>query len=148
MFKHLLVTLDGSPRAEAVIPHTADLARTMGAEVTLLRIIDTSSADWGERGAIGKAPSISTVQSIYTEQAKSYLDRIAAQLRKDGITTHTVVKAGQPAKQIIAAAHEADADAIAMATHSRRGMSRLMFGSVAEEVLHESSLPILLIRAA
>ena len=59
-----------------------------------------------------------------------------------------MVKQGAPAKQIVATAKESDADAITMATHSRRGFNRLMFGSVAEEVLHESQLPILLVRAA
>lgn len=146
MFKHLLVTLDGTPRSEIVIPHAIDIARSMNAEVTLLRVIDTSASDWGERGAIGKNPSDSVIRSAFVDQAASYLDRIAAQLRTSGITGHTAVKEGQAAKQIVAAAKEADADAIAMATHSRRGINRLMFGSVAEEVLHESNLPILLIR--
>lgn len=58
-----------------------------------------------------------------------------------------MVKQGAPAKQIVGTAREVEADAIVMATHSRRGLNRLMFGSVAEAVLHESHLPILLVRA-
>jgi nucleotide-binding universal stress UspA family protein len=85
---------------------------------------------------------------VFTEQAQTYLERVAGQIRESGVTTHALVKQGQPAKQIVAAAREVQADAIAMATHSRRGINRLMFGSVAEEVLHESSLPVLLIRSA
>ena len=148
MFKHLLVTLDGSPRSEAVIPHAIDIAKTMNAEVTLLRIVDTANSDWSERGAIGKSQSSTSIKSTYVDQANAYLNRIAEQMAHAGVTAHAVVKQGQPAKQIVATAKEADADAIAMATHSRRGLNRVMFGSVAEEVLHESNLPILLVRAA
>lgn len=148
MFKHMLVTLDGSPRSEAVIPHVIDLARSMKSEITLLRIVDAVNSDWSERGALGKDRTATAPQSLFAEQARSYLDHVAAQMRKSGLTVHTVVRQGQPAKQIIDAANEADADAIAMATHSRRGINRLMFGSVAEAVLHETSLPTLLVRAA
>lgn len=148
MFKHLLVTLDGSPRAESVIPHAIDIAKSMGAEITLLRIVDAANSDWSERGAIGKGQASTSIKSTYVDQATAYLDRIAEQLRHGGITAHPIVKQGAPAKQIVATAKEAEADAIVMATHSRRGINRLMFGSVAEEVLHESQLPILLVRAA
>ena len=147
MFKHILVTLDGSARAESVIPHAIDIGRSMGAEVTLLRIVDATTSGWGERGAVGKAAEV-PANSLYFEQAKSYLDRVGAQMRSSGVKTHSVVKQGAPARQIVQTAKEADADAIVMATHSRRGLNRLMFGSVAEAVLHESHLPILLVRVA
>ena len=147
MFKHLLVTLDGTPRGEAVISHAIDVARSMGAEITLLRVVDEAGANWSERGALGKSNSAATIRSLFTEQAQSYLDRIAVQMRSSGVEPHVLVKQGQAAPQILSTVKEVDADAIAMATHSRRGINRLMFGSVAEQVLHESSLPVLLIRA-
>ena len=147
MFKHLLVTLDGSPRAESVIPHVIDLAKTMSAEITLLRVVDAANSDWSERGAIGRSQAATSIKSTYVDQATAYLDRVAEQLRQNGIVTHAVVKQGAAAKQIVLTAKESDADAIAMATHSRRGFNRLMFGSVAEEVLHQTQLPILLVRA-
>jgi nucleotide-binding universal stress UspA family protein len=148
MYKHLLVTLDGTARSEAVIPHALSVARSMGAEVTLLRVVDAVAADWSERGAIGKSQAESTIRSLFADQAQSYLERVATEMGRDGVTVHTLVKQGPPAKQIITSAREVEADAIAMATHSRRGLNRLMFGSVAEQVLHETSLPIILVRAA
>lgn len=148
MFKHLLVTLDGSPRAECVVSHATDVARSMSAEITLLRIVDAVNSDWSERGALGKNSTGTTVPSLFFDQAQSYLERIAQQMRSHGVTVQTIVKQGVPAKQIVATAREIDADVIAMATRSRRGVSRLMFGSVAEEVLHESSLPVILVRGA
>ena len=147
MFKHLLVTLDGSPRGESVLPYAADLARSTGAELTLLRIIESAAAEWSERGAIGKASADATIHSLFLEQAGAYLERIGAQLKGGGATVQMIVREGNAAKQIIATAKDLRVDAIAMATHSRRGISRLMFGSVAEQVLHETSLPVLLIRS-
>jgi nucleotide-binding universal stress UspA family protein len=147
MYTHILVTLDGSPRAESVMPHAIDLARSMGAKVTLLRVIDAMNADWGERGAVGKGHAESTINGIFSEQAYSYLQRMAAQLQVAGVKADVIVRHGPAAKEIVSAAREADADAIAMATHSRRGINRLMFGSVAEEVLHRSNLPVLLVKS-
>jgi nucleotide-binding universal stress UspA family protein len=147
MIKHLLVTLDGTPRSEAVISHAIDVARSMGTTVTLLRVVDEAGANWSERGALGKSNSAATIRSLFTEQAQSYLQRIAAQMKAAGVDPRLIVKQGQAATQILRTVKEVDADAIAMATHSRRGINRLMFGSVAEQVLHESSLPVLLIRA-
>lgn len=148
MFTHLLVTLDGSQRAEAVVPHAIAIASSMNAEVTLLRIVDAVGADWSERGAIGPSRVQSAAPSASAEHANVYLERIAAPMRQRGVPVNVLVRQGTPARQIVAAAKEIDADAIAMATHSRHGLGRLMFGSVAEEVLHAANLPVILIPAA
>lgn len=148
MFKHIMVTLDGTARSEAVIPHALDVARVMKAEMTLVRVVDAVNAEWGERGAMGKGGSPdSSISAVFAEQAEAYLRRVADQMREHGVKVQTLVMHGNAAKRIVAAARESGADAIAMATHSRRGINRLMFGSVAEEVLHTSSLPVLLVRA-
>jgi len=148
MFKHLLVTLDGTSRAEAVMPHAVDVARSMGARITLLRIVDAPGSDWSERGAIGKSHIETTAGALMMTHATEYLARAAALVRKSGVEVETIVEEGAAAKRIIAAAEEIGADAIAMATQSRRGLNRLMFGSVAEAVLHQASVPVLLVRAA
>jgi nucleotide-binding universal stress UspA family protein len=148
MYKHLLVTLDGTPRSEAVVPHALDVAKTMRAEITLLRVVDAVAAEWSERGAMGKTQAESTIRSLFADQAQAYLERVAQQIARNDVRVHTLVKQGPPARQIINAAKELEVDAIAMSTHSRRGINRLMFGSVAEQVLHETNLPVLLVRSA
>jgi nucleotide-binding universal stress UspA family protein len=120
----------------------------MRAEITFVRVVEAAGADWGERGALGKGTADSPASSAAVRQAQAYLDRIADHVAAPGVRVHSIVKQGVPARQIVAAAREIDADVIAMATHSRRGLGRLMFGSVAEAVLHESNLPVILIRAA
>jgi nucleotide-binding universal stress UspA family protein len=148
MFKHLLVTLDGTARSEAVIPHAIDIATSMNTRITLMRIVDAAASDWSERGAIGKGHLETTSGTLMTMHAQEYLDRVAAQIRQRGVKVDTFVEEGAAAKKIIAAARDLDADGIAMATHSRRGINKLMFGSVAEAVVHEASVPVLLVRVA
>jgi nucleotide-binding universal stress UspA family protein len=97
MFKHLLVTLDGTPRSEAVIPEAIDMAKAMSGEVTLLRIVDATNSD-----------------------AQSYLERMAISVRGVGVVAHTLVKQGVPAEQVVEAANEIQADVIVMATHASR----------------------------
>jgi nucleotide-binding universal stress UspA family protein len=148
VYTHLLVTLDGTPRAEAVVPHSVAIARSMSAEVTLLRIVDAVSGEWSERGALGPSQLEAASRNAFAEQARQYLERVAAPIRESGVTVNVLVRQGTAARQIVAAAKDIDADAIAMATHSRRGLNRIVFGSVAEEVVHTTSVPVLLVPAA
>jgi nucleotide-binding universal stress UspA family protein len=127
MFKHILVPLDGTPGSEAVIPHVKDAARVMRAQVTLLRVVEAPEA---------------------VEESRPYLLDLRARLRMAEVTAHVLVKHGTPATQILDAAREVKADAIAMTTHSRRGLSRMMVGSVAEEIVRLAEMPVLLVRAA
>jgi nucleotide-binding universal stress UspA family protein len=147
MFRHLLVTLDGSPRAEAVVPHAIDVARSMGAEITLLRVVDPIATEWGERGAMGKTTRESLLAQAFVDQAQAYLDRVAARVASQGVRVHTSVKQGQAGKAVVQAARDCKADAIAMAARTRRGLGRLVFGGGVEDVVQESGLPVLLVRA-
>jgi nucleotide-binding universal stress UspA family protein len=148
MFTHLLVALDGSARAESVIPHTLSIASSMHAELTLLRIVEAVSADWSERGALGPSRLEAASRDTFAEQARAYLERVAAPMRQRGVIVNVLVRQGAPAKQIVAAARDIEADAIAMAAPSRRLLDRLVFGCVAEEVLRDAKLPMLLVPAA
>lgn len=147
VFTHLLVALDGSPRSEAVIPHAIDVARSMGARITLLRVVERVGADWGERGAMGKSLGGSLPRSPFAAQAEAYLAEVAARFSREGVRAAALARQGLPAAEIVAAATDVFADAIAMTACSRRGLNRLMFGSVEAQVLHGASVPVLLVRA-
>lgn len=148
MYQHLLVTLDGTSQAECVIPHAVSLARALRARITFLKVVDAIDAGWSERGAVGKSVPYARTQTPYTERAQAYVDRIAAGVRDAGVDAGAIVRQGQPARKIIETARELGADAVAMATHSRRGLNRLVFGSVAEQVLHGATVPVLLVKSA
>ena len=149
MFTHLLVALDGSRHAESVLPYAIDLAKRASAEITLVRIVPRNLAEVSEWGAVGRRRE--PAQQPITQEsaaAENYLDKVAATNRHFGVTINTDLRHGDPAAELLRAAEEIGADTIVIATHSRRGLDRLMFGSVAERVVHGTSLPLILLSGA
>jgi nucleotide-binding universal stress UspA family protein len=133
----LMLTLDGSTLAAEAVEPTRALAQTIGAEVSLVRVLPTVSA---EAGAF-------VYEDRQAEQADAVesLENVAVTFRRAGvnITLHTPV--GEPAVRIADLAREQDVDAIAMATRGRSGLSRVVLGSVATETLQRAGLPMLLV---
>lgn len=142
MYKRAVVPLDGSPVAEAIIPFILEIAGPLDLEVVLLRILQPIPPEVieGSRHVV-----VEDVQARGMD-AEEYLAPIAAELRGKGVRVRTLVRRGEPAAEIVEAAREADADLIAMTTHGRSGLRRLIFGSVAEAVLRRAELPVFLMR--
>ena len=123
--RHVLVPLDGSPLAERVIEPAAAFARTFGADVTLL----VAQADARHPDADG------------------YLARQAAVLRPRGLAVETRVAAeGRAADAIMAAADARPGTVVALATHGRGGLSKLVWGSVTDQVVHRTRHPVLVFK--
>jgi nucleotide-binding universal stress UspA family protein len=80
------------------------------------------------------------------KEAETYLERLAQPLRKKGLKVDCVTMPGDPGETIVGYADENDVDLIALSTHGRSGLGRLVFGSVADFVMKKSGLPILLKR--
>lgn len=166
MFKKMLVPLDGSELAEAVLGYVEDLGKRCAAEVILLRVIppppDGAGATFRSlRLDSPMAPRPELVEDmavaqhpIYREQEMASLQSEARQslasakkrLSDAGVNVHVEVMFGRPASQIVEYAVKEGVDLIAMATHGRGGFRRWVFGGVAEKVLRAAALPILLIR--
>jgi nucleotide-binding universal stress UspA family protein len=142
MYKRVLVPLDGSTVAESIIPFILEIAGPLDMEVTLVRVLVPvpPSVVEGTRYAV-----IEDVVKLRAE-AEAYLASIAAQLRAKGIRATTAVRRGEAVVEILAGAREAEADLIAMTTHGRSGLSRLLFGSVAAAVLSQADVPVFLMR--
>ncbi len=141
LVERILVALDGSSLAEQVLPHAADLARLLGAKVELLSVVTPAMV---AGGTFGLQPGAAPGDTIAGAQA--YLRRIAATLGAGlAVETHATTGA-DPAAGICAAAAMRDAGLIALATHGRSGLNRLVAGSVAERVVHNTFLPVLLLR--
>jgi nucleotide-binding universal stress UspA family protein len=134
MFERLLIPLDGSPEGEAVLSEVPRVAAT-GAEVYLLHVIPNVTPPVG-------SPTV----GLFTlpEHAEQYLDGLAVRL--SNVRTRTFVDAGDPADRILKVALSLNIDTIAMTTHARAGISRSLLGSVAQEVVRRSSLPVFLVR--
>ncbi|MCA1900319.1 MAG: universal stress protein [Chloroflexi bacterium] len=141
MYKKILVPLDGTPLAEAALPHAQALAKSEGAELVLLRVAVTPDPNFYHRDE-GECRMIS--DSIKKE-ALEYMETEVSKLRKEGVKVAVLMRDGSIPDAIVEAAEETHADVIAMSTHGRVGVQRLLKGSVAEEVVHASRIPVLLI---
>ena len=130
MFKKILIPLDGSPEAAAILPTALAFARARYAELVLVRV----TADYRDDAPANIA-------------ARQELADIAREYGLDDLRVQTALRYGDVGEQIVAAARQADADLLALATHGRHGFARAWYGSVAEHVLAASPVPVLLLRS-
>ncbi|MGH7306004.1 MAG: universal stress protein [Candidatus Rokuibacteriota bacterium] len=137
----ILVPLDGSDLAEAALETAIEILHAQPATtLVLLRAAESPRSAGSDR---------SGDQARMVREAESYLNGVAAGLHECGITrVRTVVWYGPAAPTIVEAAAVEKADLIVMTSHGHGGVGRLIFGSVAESVLHGTRIPILLIRDA
>ncbi len=141
-FKKVLVPVDGSAVAEAILPFIEQIAGPLDMEITLLRVVPLTSLD-----VMGMAGDARAGDPILKElDAQGYLEPLVAALRAKGIRAGARVRIGDPSAEIVVAAKEIEADQIAMTTHGRSGLGRLLFGSVAEAVLCTAPIPVFLMR--
>jgi nucleotide-binding universal stress UspA family protein len=150
MTRHILVPLDGSSLAEAVLPCAAALARATSSALTLLRAVPPVTLIEPMGGPMGgpmyRGDAFWEAYQQEPDIARQYLAGVAASLESDGITVHTKVVDGDPAQCILEqASTNDDVNFIAMTTHGRSGLGRLFFGRVAENVLRASPVPVLML---
>src|SRR5688500_4151693 len=150
MFARLLVALDGSEIAERVLPYAEALAERFGASVTLLRATPSAGALLAETaGAIpvgGPVLDPTPIAEAERREAAGYLAAVADRLRGKGIEVRVEQPEGAADEILVRRAGELGADLIAMTTHGRGGLERLVFGSVADAVLRHAPCPVLLVR--
>jgi nucleotide-binding universal stress UspA family protein len=144
MYSHrrVLVALDGSQSAEAVLRFLLEIAGPLDMTVVLLRVLEPVPPVVIE----GTRHMVLEDVASRRRDAEEYLAPLAAALRAQGIDVSWQVRRGRPADEILAAAAESHVDLIAMATHGRTGLGRLLFGSVAEAVLRRAPVPVFMIR--
>jgi nucleotide-binding universal stress UspA family protein len=123
----ILVPLDGSAQSNAALPLARTLARATDAAMTLLRVMSHAGA-------------------TETRQAASGLQQIASELAGSGLSVDTVVRQGRPADEILEEIRARAAALVVMRTHGRAGIERAILGSVAEQVLEHSPVPVVLMR--
>jgi nucleotide-binding universal stress UspA family protein len=142
MYSRVLVPLDGSRLAEGILPFILQIASPPDLEVVLVHVVRpiAPQAIEGTRHF--------TVDDVAARLrgAREYLAPVTANLRERGGRVTTDVRHGEPVAEIVAAARETEAGLIAMTTHGRSGFGRLLFGSVAEAVLRQGEIPVLMMR--
>ena len=138
--KRVVVALDGSTACETVLRFLMEIAGPLGMTVLLLHVLEPMPAQVADGTVI-----VDDIEARRRE-AEEYLAPISAALRSRGVDTAWGLRRGRPAEEILAAARESGANLIAMATHGRTGLGRLLFGSVAEAVLRQAPVPVFMIR--
>ncbi len=150
MYEKILVCLDGSERAEELIPYVTEDAYRFKSTLHLLEVIPAPvviapDIPGSGGGYIEKPRMLEEIQADQDE-AYSYLNRIISGLAEKGVTCEPVVLSGMAGEAIISYAEENDIGLIAIATHGRTGLSRAIIGSVADHVLRHSRVPVFLLR--
>lgn len=144
MFHHLLVPLDGSPRAERALAVAARLARANNGRVTLVRVVPVSIDN-----AVHLLLSQAYFQSMtdtYLSQATHYLDQVAQFPVLEGIPVEKQALFGSVADTILWVVESADIDLIVTCSHGYTGITRWVLGSVAEKIVHYAHIPVLILR--
>lgn len=143
MYATILVPLDGSVRAEKILPHVEQMALSFGSRVILLRVVEpivtVSSADVF-------VPATDSF-SAKLEQAQVYLNDLKKKLQEKRIDAESRVIGSTIVDAICETAEHEKVDLIAMASHGRTGAARVFYGSVAAGVLHRVDRPLLIIRS-
>ena len=141
MYKKILVPLDGSPLAEAVLPHAEALAKAENAELVILRVPIMPA---GEFIALDTVVA-RTVRKDIRDEASTYVTEKVDFLKKDNVKVTGMTKEGSVPDTILDVAEETHADMIAMSTHVRTGVKRWLMGSVADKIVHHAHIPVMLI---
>ena len=145
MYQTILVPVDGSKRAEAILSHVEHIAKHDNAKVVFLKVEE-------EPVMLGRDEVID-VEKYHAEfekqkeRSRVYLAGLQTRFGEHGIQAETRLAYGSVVKAILKAAAETDTNLIAMATHGISGLARVSYGSVAAGVLQAAELPILLTRS-
>ncbi|HRQ37573.1 MAG TPA: universal stress protein [Chloroflexota bacterium] len=145
MFTHILVPLDGSKLAEAALPMALAIAGRFESAITLLRVV---SAPHFVVNSHDFAQLYVSLNEDLREEAAAYIQLKQNDLMRGGFVVNGRVAEGESVADIILnAADELGVDAIVMSTHGHGGIKRWVFGSVADRILQQAHVPILLVRA-
>jgi nucleotide-binding universal stress UspA family protein len=139
MYRHILIPTDGSELAEHGVMQGLALAKSLGAKVSVIFVVEPFSEMTGRF-----LEAVATYAELRKEQATSALDRAANAAKEAGVSCETLqIESGQPHQAIVSAAEDNGCDLIAMSSHGRSGLSMLLIGSVTNKVLAHAKTPVL-----
>lgn len=145
MFKHLLVPIDGSPTSELAVAKAIGLAKAFDTEVTAIYVIDPYPfTGVGADFAYGQGQYLNAAKAAATDalsNARTQMEQAGVKVKTATVESHTVWRG------ILEAAESGGADLIVMGSHGRSGIEKLVLGSVAQKVITNTRLPVLLVRS-
>ncbi|MGN1055506.1 MAG: universal stress protein [Comamonas sp.] len=144
MFKHILVPVDGSATSLQAVSKAAEMAQAFGSEITAVYVLDPYPfTGVGADFAYGQAQYLSAA----TAEANKALEDVTQALQNSGVKLQTLVGEGHAVHEgIVRVAENVGADLIIMGSHGRRGLQKLVLGSVAQRVLQVARIPVMVVR--
>ena len=140
MYKRILVPLEHSAYDDAIVAHVRELALLCSASVVLIHVAD----GWAARNQA----QLVLRESDEMKRDREYIESCADVLEAAGLAVECVLAGGEPAVEIAAAAQRESCDLVAMSTHGHKGVQDLLRGSVANDVRHHVTIPVLMVRGA
>jgi nucleotide-binding universal stress UspA family protein len=147
MYQRILIPTDGSPVSDLAADTAIELARSCSSAVVALSIAVPAPVLPSLEGAMAIDPG--QLEDVLMDQAHGYVGSLAERVRRVGLECAPVTRIDpDPARAIVEAAREYQCDLIVMGSHGRRGLNRLLAGSVTQEVLKSSPVPVMVLRPA
>lgn len=138
MYKKILVALENSHADQSLLPHVSQLAKTLHSDLLLVHVAEGWVARHYDDFLLRESEEM--IKDL------EYLEQTAQQLRSEGLKVSTDLALGDPPLEILKIAERENCDLIAMTSHGHRFLADLFFGSTIEEVRHQSSIPLLVIK--
>lgn len=147
MYRHIMVPLDGSKLAECVLPHVEAIASGCDVgKVTLVRVVEPLHLHGGIESGFSPEER-QRLENDSIDVARKYLDQLVQRLKDIGITAQSEVLHGHVIDELTDYADKNGVDLIIIATHGRSGVSRWVWGSIADRILRSAGVPVLMVRA-
>lgn len=148
MYQHILIPLDGSEVAECVLPHLKAIGEGCNAKkVTLVRVVEPLHMYGGVETSI-RPEERRRIDDEAKKIAGAYLEHVAERLKQDGLGANYEVLYGKVIDEIASFVKENGVDLVILSTHGKSGVSRMVWGSMADRILRSIHVPILMIRAS
>jgi nucleotide-binding universal stress UspA family protein len=144
MFNNILVALDGSECSHKALDMAVRLAKEQGARCTVCTVVDVVRAAASMTFATGDI--VNEWIATLNKDARQIESEAIAKYAASGVAIETKVLEGYPSSALLDVAKNKKADLIVMGSHGRTGLKRLWLGSIAESVVREATIPILIVR--
>lgn len=147
MYQKILLPLDGSELAECVLPHAESIAKGCGTtSVVLARVVSPLQIRYDTSYSLSE-PEQEQLYSQAVQNTQSYLEQVAGRMKEQGLNVMSEVLTGPVAESIAEYTRQNEVDLMIIATHGRSGVSRWVWGSIADKILRSACVPVLMIRA-
>jgi len=145
LYKKILIATDGSEYIKKVVTHAIELAKLSGAGLHAVYVMDII-IDYGPKSYLSTDISTEGLENFLRNEGEEATKYIEEQAGEEGLSVEKWILKGHPAEEILKFADEQSVDMIVMGTLGRSGIEKFVLGSVADKVIRNSSIPVLIVR--